>query len=100
MKETAGEGGVWRYLLSVLLLFPSPPLAGADEASAPQIEATVRQLTGILRANKFDLEKSIGIEILQSNPIMTWLVEYVAWIITVRLPGSQRFHGRHFANVC
>ena len=52
-----------------------------------EIEAAVKQLTGIIRTNKLDLERSLGKEIPQGHPVMTWLVEYAAWMITVRTVG-------------
>ena len=49
----------------------------------------MKQITGILRTNKLDLEKYIQKEILQDHPVTTWLVEYAAWMINVRVVGAN-----------
>ena len=60
-----------------------------DHAGNGEVEAAVKQLTGILRTNKLDLEKRINKEVPLSHPLMTWLVEYSAWMITVRVVGKD-----------
>ena len=65
----------------------------------------MKQVTGIPRTNKLILEKPIGKEILFGHAVMTWLVEYVAWIINIPVVGTdfavafervrrRRFHKR------
>ena len=49
-----------------------------DPAANGEIEATVKQVTGILRTNELDLERRIEREIPLDHPVMTWLVEYAA----------------------
>ena len=46
-----------------------------DHAGNGEIEAAVKQLTGILRTNKLDFERRINKEVPLSHPLMTWLVE-------------------------
>ena len=60
-----------------------------DHAGNGEIEAAVKQLTGILRTNKLDLERRINKEVPLSHPLMTWLVEYSAWMITIRVVGKD-----------
>ena len=45
--------------------------------------AAVKHATGVLRTNKLDLQRRIGMTITQSHPIMNWLVAYSTWMITV-----------------
>ena len=74
-----------------------------DSSGNGEIEAAVKQLTGILRTNKLDLEKRINMKVPQSHAVMSWLVVYAAWMITVRVMGEdgltayQRVRHRSFA---
>jgi hypothetical protein len=74
-----------------------------DSSGNGDIEAAVKQLTGILRTNKLDLERRIGMRIPQSHPMMSWLVSYAAWMLTVRVVGEdgltayQRVRHKSFA---
>jgi hypothetical protein len=73
-----------------------------DSSGNGEIEATVKQLTGLLRTHKLSLERAIGMQVPQSHPLMSWLVEYSAWIINVRVLGEdgltafQRVRGRAY----
>ena len=73
-----------------------------DHAGNGEIEAAVKQLSGIIRTNKLDLERSLGKEIPLGHPVMTWLVEYAAWMLTVRPVGPdglvayERVRGKAF----
>ncbi len=73
-----------------------------DSSGNGEIEATVKQLSGILRSNKLDLEDRIGKKIPQSHPLISWLVEYCAWIANIRTKGPDgitsyhRVRGREF----
>ena len=74
-----------------------------DSAGNGEIEVGVKNLTGILRTNKLDLERRIGKAVPQVHPLMSWLVEYCAWMANVRVVGSdgltayQRVRGRAYA---
>ena len=76
--------------------------AQTSPAGNGEIEAAVKQLTGIIRTNKLDLERSLGKEIPLGHPVMTWLVEYAAWMLTVRTIGPdglvayERVRGKAF----
>ena len=59
-----------------------------DSAANCEAEATVKQVTGILRMNKLDLEKRIQREVPLGHPVVTWLTEYAAWIISTRVVGA------------
>ena len=73
-----------------------------DHAANGEIEATVKQIMGIIRTNKLDLEQRIQREIPVEHPVMTWLVEYAAWIVNIRAVGTdgavafERVRGRPF----
>ena len=60
-----------------------------DHAANGETESTVKQVTGILRTNKLDLELRIQREIPLEHPVMTWLVECAAWIINIRTVGAD-----------
>ena len=61
-----------------------------DSAGNGEIEVGVKQLTGVLRTNKLDLERRIGKSVPQAHALTTWLVEYSAWMATVRTRSSDR----------
>ena len=73
-----------------------------DSRANGEIEAAVKQLSGVLRSNYNDLERLIGKHVPLSHPVMSWLVEYSAWMVTVRVPGPdgqtahERVRGRPF----
>ena len=54
-----------------------------DSAANGEVEAIVKQVTGILRTNKFDIEKRMEREIPLDHPIVIWLAEYAAWMINI-----------------
>ena len=74
-----------------------------DSSGNGEVEVAVKQVTGILRSNKLDLEKRVGFVVPQVHPVMSWLVEYAAWVLNVRSIGPdgvtpyQRVRGRAFA---
>ncbi len=53
-----------------------------DSRGNGQIEAVVKQVTGMLRTNKLDLEKRLGKKIPLQSPVLPWLV-------------VRRFHRQH-----
>ena len=59
-------------------------------------------IKGMLRTCKLGLEARINSQVPDDHPIMTWLVEHVAWILTARPNGEdgkapfQRIRGRPF----
>ena len=80
--------------------FENPPTY--DPRSNGSVENAVKQVKGMLRTCKSCLEARVGSRIPDEHPIMTWLVEHVAWILTVRPNGEdgktpfQRVRGRPF----
>ncbi len=60
-----------------------------DSSGNGQIEAVVKQVTGILRTNKLDLEKRLGKQIPLQSPVLPWLVEYAAFIVNIRVTGED-----------
>ena len=75
-----------------------------DSSGNGEIEVTVKTLTGILRSNKLDLERRIGRSVPQEHALMTWLVEYFAWMANVRSVGPDgltpywRVRGKAYTN--
>ena len=63
----------------------------------------MKQITGVLRTDKLHLERRIEMVIPQSHPVISWLVGYAAWMITVRVVGHgvhtacERIRHKHFA---
>ena len=49
----------------------------------------MKQFQGILRTNKRDLEKRMGARLPVGHPLFTWLVEYCAFIINIRVVGKD-----------
>ena len=60
-----------------------------DSSGNGQIEATVKQLAGILRTNKLDLEQRLSKIVPLQSPVIPWLVEYAAFIINIRVKGED-----------
>ncbi len=60
-----------------------------DSSGNGQVEAAVKNVTGMLRTNKLDLEKRLDKEIPLQSPVLPWLVEYAAFIINVRVKGED-----------
>ena len=73
-----------------------------DSSSNGEVEVAVKSLTGVLRTNKLDLEKRVGMAVPQIHPLFSWLVEYCAWMLTVRNKGEdgitayKRVRGREY----
>ena len=74
-----------------------------DPASNGAAESACKSVGGRLRTMKLDLEARIKQKIPADHPIMGWLVEHAAWIITVskqmddgrtpyQLARGSRFH--------
>ena len=80
--------------------FENPPTY--DPRSNGSVENAVKQVKGMLRTCKSCLEAHVGGRIPDEHPLMTWLVEHVAWILTVRPNGEdgktpfQLIRGRPF----
>ncbi len=62
-----------------------------DSQSNGEIEVGVRDIRGILTANKLCLEERIGRRIPTDHVLLTWLVEFAAWVITTRRRGIKHF---------
>jgi hypothetical protein len=60
-----------------------------DPAGNGDVEATVKQFQGIVRTNKRDLEKRMNAKLPVEHPLFSWLVEYCAFIINVRVVGKD-----------
>ena len=60
-----------------------------DSSGNGEIEAAVKHVTGVIASNKLDLERRVGMVIPQSHPIISWLVSYSAWMLTVRVIGQD-----------
>ena len=73
-----------------------------DSRSNGSVENGVRLVKGHLRTMKSCLESKIRKKIPEQHPLMSWLVEHTAWLLTVRLRGSdgktayERIRGRPF----
>ncbi len=73
-----------------------------DSRSNGAIENAVRQVQGHLRTLKLSLEKRVEGVIPVTHETMSWMVEHVAWLLTVRLRGLDgrtayhRVRGRNF----
>ena len=74
-----------------------------DSAGNGGIESAVKKLTGLVRTNTLSLERRLKKRLPQGHPVMTWLVEYCAWVHNIRAVGEdgktafQRVRGRAFA---
>ena len=60
-----------------------------DPPGDGEVEAPVKQFQGILRTNKRDLDKGMGAKLRVTRPLFTWLVEYCAFIINIRVVGKD-----------
>ena len=73
-----------------------------DSTANGSIENAVKQVQGLLRTIKLGFEKHLGGLVPDSHPTFSWMVEWVAWILTCRVRGSdgrtafQRIRGRPF----
>ena len=74
-----------------------------DSKSNGDAENAVKQVQKQLRTLKLCLEKRLQRRIPTSHPVVTWLVEHAAWLLTTRQLGEdgftsyQRAKGRDFA---
>ena len=79
----------------------SPP--SYDSRANGSIENAVKLVQGHLRTLKLSTERRLGRRIPARHALMSWLVEHVAWILTIRLRGEDgrtayhRVRGRGFA---
>ena len=73
-----------------------------DSRANGSIENAVKQVQGLLRTIKLGFEKHLGGLVPDSHPTFSWMVEWVALILTCRVRGSdgrtafQRIRGRPF----
>ena len=73
-----------------------------DSRANGSVENAIKQLQGHLRTLKLSLEKRLKKKIPNDHPLTSWLVEYAAWLLTVRTRGSDgrspyhRIRGRNF----
>ena len=73
-----------------------------DSRSNGSVENGVRLVKGHLRTMKSCPEMKIRKKIPEQHPLMSWLVEHTAWLLTVRLRGEdgktayERVRGRPF----
>ena len=73
-----------------------------DSRSNGSVENGVRLVKGHLRTMKSCLERKIRKKIPEQHPLMSSLVEHIAWLLTVRLRGAdgktayERVRGRPF----
>ena len=85
--------------LSVGVLPIKPP--PMESQSNGSIEAGVRTFKGVLRVHLFALERKINSHVPTAHPLMKWLVEHVADVVTKYLQGADgksaynRLFGKH-----
>ena len=60
-----------------------------DSAGNGETEVAIKQFTRVLATNKLDLERRIGMKMPLSHPVVSYLVAYTAWMITVRVVGPD-----------
>ena len=60
---------------------PEEPPVG-DSRSNGEIEAAVKEVKGLMRSVKSDLEHKLNIDIDKKHPILAWLPTYVADVIS------------------
>ncbi len=63
----------------------SPPLESESNGAA---ENGVKLMNGLLRVHRMAVERNIGGQFPAKPPVMTWLVGYVADVVTKYLQGS------------
>ena len=75
-----------------------------DHQSNGAVEVAVRQVQGLLRTHKASLEAALKCKIPSRHPVLHWLVEHVAFLLTIRVRGTdgrtayQRARGKAFDN--
>ena len=62
--------------------FEHPP--PYDSRANGSVENACKQLKGQIRTLKLGLEQRIQKRIPEEHPVMTWLVEHAAWLLTAR----------------
>ncbi len=60
-----------------------------DSSSNGHAESAVKQVQGMVRSYKACLEERLGRKVPVDHPVMTWLVEFTAWMITVCRRGAD-----------
>ncbi len=60
-----------------------------DHKSNGFIENAVRNLQGLMRTLKLELERSVGAVVPSEHPLLHWLAEHTAWQITTRIRGED-----------
>ena len=77
--------------------------ASYDSKHSGSVENAVKLVQGLVRTFKADVEKQIKKRIPATHPLMSWMVEHAAWILTVRLRGQdghtayERIWGKPFS---
>ena len=75
-----------------------------DSSSNGAVEGAVKAVQGLLRTVKLGFERKTNCTVPEEHPILAWMVEHVAWILTTRVrraDGRTGFHnarGRPFHN--
>ena len=60
-----------------------------DPRSNGSVENGARLVKGHLRTMKSCLERKLRKKIPEEHPLMSWLVEHTAWLLTVKLRGAD-----------
>ena len=77
--------------------------AAYDSAGNGEVENAIRRFSGLLRTLKLCLEQRIQRRVPGEHKLMSWLVEFTAWLLTVRVQGIDgitayhRVRGRGYA---
>ncbi len=66
-----------------------------DSSSNGAIENAIRRLAGLLRTHKLCLEDRIGRSIPAHHPLISWMVEFSAWMMNVRVKGEDGITAHH-----
>ena len=70
-------------------------LAKYDSNGNGEVENAIRRFSGLLRTIKLCLGKRLQQRIPTDHKVMSWLVEHVAWILTVRVCGTDGITAYH-----
>ena len=74
-----------------------------DKQSNGEVESAVKTFTGEFRTLKLCLERSLGVAVPATHPLLQWLAEWAAWQVTTRRVGDdcltayQRARGKEYA---
>ncbi len=99
LEEHPGDEELFAAVGQVLEEHP----ARYDSAGNGEVENAIRRFSGLLRTLKLCLERRLGHRVPTDHRIMSWLVEHTAWILTVRVRGTDgmtayhRIRGREYA---